>query len=186
MPDLASRRSPQALRTQWLKPLPPALRLVLHGEDGARRAAALAWGVGFSGQACRAVTRDSRATLWLGPDEYLLYGGAEADLKSQAATVGALETALNDTPHALVDISHRQFALEVSGPHAATILSGACPLDLDPSEFPIGMCTRTVLSKADIVLWRIREDAFHLEVWRSFAGYVMGMMREIAVEFYPG
>ena len=66
-----------------------------------------------------------------------------------------------------------------------TILSGACPLDLDLSEFPIGMCTRTVLAKADIVLWRTREDAFHLEVWRSFAGYVTGLLREIAVEFYP-
>ncbi len=34
-------------------------------------------------------------------------------------------------PHALVDISHRQFALEISGPHAGAILNGACPLDLD-------------------------------------------------------
>jgi sarcosine oxidase subunit gamma len=74
----------------------------------------------------------------------------------------------------------------VSGAHAASILSGACPLDLDRGEFPVGMCTRTVLAKADIVLWRTREDAFHLEVWRSFAGYVTGLLREIAVEFYPG
>jgi sarcosine oxidase subunit gamma len=79
-----------------------------------------------------------------------------------------------------VDISHRQFALEVSGPNAATILNGACPLDLDVSEFPVGMCTRTVLAKADIVLWRKREDVFHLEVWRSFAGYVSGILTEIA------
>jgi sarcosine oxidase subunit gamma len=87
-------------------------------------------------------------------------------------------------PHALVDISHRQFALQVSGPHAATILSGGCPLDLDLSEFPAGMCTRTVFAKADIVLWRTREDAFHVEVWRSFAGYVTGVLREIAMEFH--
>jgi sarcosine oxidase subunit gamma len=86
-------------------------------------------------------------------------------------------------PCALVDISHRQFALEVSGPHAAIILNGACPLDLDLGEFPIGMCTRTALAKADIVLWRTRSDAFHLEVWRSFAGYVAGLLGEIAREF---
>jgi sarcosine oxidase subunit gamma len=89
-----------------------------------------------------------------------------------------------DAPHALVNISHRQFALEISGPHAATILSGACPLDLHLHGFPVGMCTRTVLAKADIVLWRIREDAFHVEVWRSFSGYVTGVLREIAREFY--
>jgi sarcosine oxidase, subunit gamma len=74
--------------------------------------------------------------------------------------------------------------LEVSGPHAATILSGACPLDLDLAEFPVGMCTRSVLAKADIVLWRTGASAFHLEAWRSFSGYVAGLLREIATEFY--
>jgi sarcosine oxidase subunit gamma len=166
--------------------LPPAVRLVLHGEAGARSAAGPIWGADFAEQACRAVVHGSRATLWLGPDEYLLLGSSGHDLASQAATTDALESALADIPHALVDISHRQFALEVSGPHAALILSGACPLDLDLREFPVGMCTRTVLAKADIVLWRTGEHAFHLEVWRSFAGYVTGLLREIAAEFYPG
>jgi sarcosine oxidase gamma subunit len=35
------------------------------------------------------------------------------------------------------------------------------------------------------VLWRTRPDAFHLEVWRSFAGYVVGILSEMALEFYP-
>jgi sarcosine oxidase subunit gamma len=64
-------------------------------------------------------------------------------------------------------------------------LNGACALDLDLATFPIGMCTRTVLAKADIVLWRTRAAAFHLEVWRSFAGYVSGVLGEIAAEFHP-
>ena len=63
-------------------------------------------------------------------------------------------------------------------------MNGACPLDLDLREFPIGMCTRTVFAKADIVLWRTRAEAFHVEVWRSFAGYVTGLLGEIAREFY--
>ena len=79
-----------------------------------------------------------------------------------------------------------EFALEVSGTHAATMLNAGCPLDLDLAEFPVGMCTRTVFAKADVVLWRTRSDAFHLEVWRSFAGYVSGLLAEIATEFYPG
>jgi sarcosine oxidase subunit gamma len=134
---------------------------------------------------CRAVLQKTRATLWLGPDEYLLLGTLSGDpAESGTVTADALERSLGGVPHALVDISHRQFALEVSGPHAATILSGACPLDLDIGEFPAGMCTRTVLAKADIVLWRTRGDAFHLEAWRSFSGYVTGLLREIAGEFY--
>jgi sarcosine oxidase, subunit gamma len=181
MPEVATRRPPSVKPTEWLKAMPPASRFILHGDARARAAAAPAWGVAFAEQACRAVVQDSRATLWLGPDEYLLLG---ADDASEDVLAGSLERALGELPHALVDISHRQFALQVSGPHAAAILSGACPLDLDLGEFPVGMCTRTVLAKADIVLWRTQEDTFHLEVWRSFAGYVTGLLNEIAREFY--
>ncbi len=185
MADTAMRRVPAVPSTGWLKALPPALRLVLNGDARVRALALPHWGAGFSEAACRAIVNGSRATLWLGPDEYLLLDSAPD--ASSAAAIETLERALADAPHALVDISHRQFALEISGPHANAILNGACPLDLDPGEFPIGMCTRTVLGKADIVLWRTRSDAFHVEVWRSFAGYVSGVLAEIAQEFHlPG
>jgi len=189
MPEAATRSLPQVPRQEWVSASPPAMRFILHGDVSARSAAASVWGVAFAEQSCRAMLQGARATLWLGPDEYLLLGGIDgrqvATAEYQVAEAAhALELALRGIPHALVDISHRQFALEVSGPHAATILSGACPLDLDLNEFPLGMCTRTVFAKADIVLWRIREDAFHVEVWRSYAGYVTGLLREIAMEFY--
>jgi sarcosine oxidase subunit gamma len=189
MPEVATRSQPPLPQQEWMIALPPAMRFILHGDVGARSAAARVWGVAFAEQSCRAILQGARATLWLGPDEYLLMGGIDGrqvatDESHAAEAAGALELALGGIPHALVDISHRQFAIEVSGPHAATILSGACPLDLDSSEFPVGTCTRTVFAKADIVLWRTREDAFHVEVWRSFAGYVTGLLREIAVEFY--
>jgi sarcosine oxidase subunit gamma len=188
MPEVATRSLPPAPRKEWISALPPAMRFILHGDVGARSAAASVWGVAFAEQSCRAILQGARATLWLGPDEYLLLGGIDGQVathESQAAeTAGALELALGRIPHALVDISHRQFALQVSGPHAATILSGACPLDLDLSEFPVGMCTRTVFAKADIVLWRTQEDVFHVEVWRSFAGYVTGLLHEVAMEVY--
>ncbi|HLZ98496.1 MAG TPA: sarcosine oxidase subunit gamma family protein [Steroidobacteraceae bacterium] len=183
MVDQAQRRVPSVPSVEWLTSLPPATRFAFHGGAAARAAAEPVWGVRFSEEACRANADATRATLWLGPDEYLLLeqgaGGPTATL------FAALEAAMADVPHALVDVSHRQFAFELTGPHAATILSGACPLDLDLAQFPVGMCTRTVLAKADITLWRPRADAFHLEVWRSFAGYVTGVLTEIAAEFYP-
>jgi sarcosine oxidase subunit gamma len=183
MHEVAARSRPPVPETQWMRTLPPAMRFILHGDAMVRAAAAPVWGAEFSEQACRAVVADLRATLWLGPDEYLLLGSGTEE-ESEAAAAQALEDALRHAPHALVNIGHRQFALEVSGPHAADILNGGCPLDLDLNEFPVGMCTRTVLAKADIVLWRIRADAFHLEVWRSFGGYVTGLLREIATEFH--
>ena len=101
--------------------------------------------------------------------------------------VNTLESGLGDIPHALVDISHRQTALEISGPRAAEILNGACPLDLDIRAFPVDGCTRTVLAKADIVLWRTRSDVFHLEVWRSFTPYANALLLEIGIDFkQPG
>ncbi len=184
MAEAALRRPPQVNAADWLKTLPPAARWVLHGNAQTRALAASAWGVGFSETACRAVRSGARATLWLGPDEYLLLDLAPQD-GSALATAASIEAALHDSPHALVDVSHRQFALEVSGPHAEMILRGACPLDLHISQFPVGMCTRTLLAKADITLWRTREDAFHVEVWRSFVGYVGGLLQEIAREFRP-
>jgi sarcosine oxidase subunit gamma len=181
MPDAATRIAPTIESTDWLTAVPPALRFILHGNARAHAAAASVWGVEFATQACRAVVGDGRATLWLGPDEYLLLG-VEPDQENVVAE--ALEQALDGLPHALVNVSHRQIALDVSGPHAATILSGACPLDLDLAAFPVGMCTRTVLAKADVILWRTREDGFHVEAWRSFAAYVTGVLGEIAREFY--
>jgi len=183
MPEAATRTLPPVPANEWMKPLAPAMRFILHGGARARALAAPVWGTAFSEEACRAVV-ETRATLWLGPDEYLLLGSAADAAGLEFTVADALERALAPVPHALVNISHRQFALEVSGPHAATILSGACPLDLDIGEFPVGMCTRTALAKADIVLWRKRDGVFHLEVWRSFSGYVTGLLGEIAREFY--
>jgi sarcosine oxidase subunit gamma len=193
MVDRAQRRVPTVPSVDWLTGLPPAMRFAFHGGATARVAVHSVWGVAFSEEACRANAHSTRATLWLGPDEYLLLDFGAGDPRTGEPSAGAsastlfdaLEAAMADVPHALVDISHRQFAFELGGPHAATILSGACPLDLDLAQFPVGVCTRTVLAKADISLWRTRADAFHLEVWRSFAGYVTGVLSEIAAEFYP-
>jgi sarcosine oxidase subunit gamma len=158
---------------------PPASRLILQCDAAARGAAAKVWGVPFSEEACRAQTLGPRATLWLGPDEHLLWQAS----RDTALPVEDLEQALAGHPHSLVDVSHRQVALEVFGPHAATILAGACPLDLDIREFPVEMCTRTVLAKAEIVLWRTAPDVFHLEVWRSFQAYARGLLNEVGREF---
>jgi sarcosine oxidase subunit gamma len=173
------------MREEWLRVVPHGSRFVFYGNAQARAAASAAWAVPFAEQACRAISAGARATLWLGPDEYLLLdssGDANLDAAT-AAAASAIEQALGELPHALVDISHRQIALRLSGPHAAEILNGACPLDLAIEEFPVGACTRTVFAKADIVLWRMAPDTFHLEVWRSFESYVSGLLQEIAREF---
>jgi sarcosine oxidase, subunit gamma len=160
----------------WLQTLAPAARFILQGGPAARAAAGAAFGVSLSEDPCRANKSENRAALWLGPDEHLLLGPA-GDLPILAA---GLEAALTGIAHSLVDVSQRQIVLQLRGPRAGAILSSGCPLDLDPGEFPQGMCTRTLFGKADIVLWRTGADEFRLEVWRSFSDYVRGCLQEAA------
>jgi sarcosine oxidase subunit gamma len=47
------------------------------------------------------------------------------------------------------------------------------------------MCTRTVLGKSEVVLWRTGAHAFHIEAWRSFLPYVWRFLEEAAREFQP-
>jgi sarcosine oxidase subunit gamma len=157
-----------------LRLLPPATRFVLQGGAAARGLAGEAFGVPLPESACRAHSRDARAALWLGPDERLLLAPAG----EQEALAAGFESALAGVAHSLVDVSQRQIALLVGGPHASAALNTGCPLDLDLSAFPPGMCTRTLLGKAEIVLWRRNAAEYHLEVWRSFSDYVLGWLRE--------
>ena len=177
MPDLSAARSlPPFSIIRGLEPLSPAARYILRGGAQVRAAAEAAARVGIPTAACRAITQGERAALWLGPDEWLLI----APEAQGAALAGALETALAQLPHSLVDVSHRQCACMLRGPQAATLLSAGCPLDLDESAFPVGMCTRTVLAKAEVVLWRTATQAFRIEVWRSFVAYVSQFLAEAA------
>jgi len=173
---IAFRRAPQITTCALVRALPAASRYILRGGPQVMTAAGSALGLTISQVACRAATNGDQAALWLGPDEQLLIGPEAADL---AAT---LAPSLREIPHSLVEVSHRQIALEVSGRDATVVLNAGCPLDLDLSAFPVGMCTRTVLAKAEIVLWRTDETVFHVEVWRSFASYVSEFLAEVARE----
>ncbi len=154
--------------------LPAATRFILQCGKDARERAGQAFGLPIPEAACRAETAAGRSALWLGPDERLLLAPEGAE-ESVAA---ALANALAGTAHSLVDVSHRQVALSVAGPRARDLLAHGCPLDLDDAAFPVGMCTRTVLARAEVVLWRRSPEEYHLESGRSFSGYVLGWLKE--------
>ena len=180
MRDLSTaRRAPRVVAESALvRSLSPAARYVLRGGPQVMDAAGEVLGLSIGQTACRAAVHGDRAALWLGPDEQLLLAPED----STAEIAGLLVPRLRDLPHSLVDVSHRQMALLVSGPHAATVISAGCPLDLDLSAFPVGMCTRTMLAKAEIVLWRTADAVFRIEVWRSFTAYASRFLAEAARE----
>ena len=121
-----------------------------------------------------------RMSARLGPDEWLLIG-PEADNGSLGReVVGGLAGSF----FSLVDIGHRNVAIQIDGPHAADIINGGCALDLDEAHFPSGSATRTLFGKAEIVLIRPNvERTYRVECWRSFAPYVYGLLKDVAREF---
>jgi sarcosine oxidase, subunit gamma len=166
---------------EGLARLAPLARFVLQGGDAVREAAGGAFGIELPREACRGRAEGDRAALWLGPDEHLLL--AEAGAAGSVAT--RLEAALQGLAHSLVDVGHRQVAMAVKGPRAHDLLASGCPLDLDISSFPIDACSRTLLAKAEVVLWRRGAEEYHLEVARSFADYVHEWLREVNRSDYP-
>lgn len=179
MVDLSSaRQQPLVASSPLLRQLPPASRFVLRGGPQVWVAAVDALGLPRSDSTCRAVRNDGRAALWLGPDERLLLGPADAARDME----GLLQRAMAGMPHSLVEVSHAQTAVELTGARAAAALNIGCPLDLDPASFPVDMCTRTVFAKAQIVLWRTGPETFRVETARSFAPYVTKVLASAARE----
>lgn len=192
MLDVSARRAPltaspldtlapaaRAVPVASLRALPSSARLAFRGREAAIDPAGAAFGVELPREACRFNNAQGRFALWLGPDEWLLLAPAQAP----APIFEAMEAALGDLPHALVDVSARSVGIEITGPEAARVLNHGCPLDLYPSSFPVGMCTRTLLGKAEIVLMRTGPDVFQIDIWRSFASYVWKLLEEARREF---
>jgi sarcosine oxidase subunit gamma len=155
---------------RWSLRLPPAAAERLREAAGFRIAMEINHGT----------CEDDRLAARLGPDEWLLCAPVGA-----AAGSGRLLTAvLVGEPHALVDVGHRYAALALEGSRASTLLAAGCPLDLHPGTFDAGTATRTLLGKAEIILWRLHDaPAYRIECARSFAPYVNAFLREAAREF---
>ncbi|MGO4572704.1 sarcosine oxidase subunit gamma [Microvirga sp. 2TAF3] len=122
------------------------------------------------------------SSIRLGPNEWILtgpYGDAEV-------IVGQIDAGLRGRFYTLVDISHRNVGITVSGRRAAEVLNSGCPLDLAEAAFPTGMATRTLMGKAEIVLMKLDDTpTYQVECWRSFSTYVRDYLVEAAREFEP-
>ena len=131
----------------------------------------------------RASQDGERLSARLGPDEWLLCA-VDADAAEK------IEALLAGEHHSLVDVAHRYAGFCVAGPQAAAVLAAGCPLDLHPAAFGAGSATRTLLGKAEIILWRLQEaPSYRVECARSFAPYVGAFLEEAAREWreaHPG
>ncbi len=153
-------------------PAEPASRISLRAPSESRAALSKALGLTLPETPKTSAEKNGRAALWLGPDEWLVIDGKQSGLPAICTKVKAL--------HSAVDVSHRNTAILVRGPNAEDVLAAGCPQDLSPSAFPVGACSRTVLGKVEIVLWRTHAQAFRVEVWRSFSDYAFTLLETAA------
>jgi sarcosine oxidase subunit gamma len=165
-------------RSIALTPVERLSRFAVRADRDAAARIGQAFGVELPTEPLRSASQAGRTALWLGPDEWLLL----AEETETEALIGKVAGSLGERPHSWVDVSHRNAGLLLSGPHSPDVLNAGCPLPLDLAAFPVGKCTRTLFGKAEIVLWRVGENAFRIEVWRSFAAYVTGLVAEAARE----
>jgi sarcosine oxidase subunit gamma len=107
---------------------------------------------------------DGRTVLWLGPDEWLVLGGTEADFPNAAAAV---------------DVAANRVAFELAGPDAADVLAQGCSLDLD--RFVLGDCAQTLLARAQVVLHRPERDRWLILVRPSFADYLRAWLQDATI-----
>jgi sarcosine oxidase subunit gamma len=111
--------------------------------------------------------------LWLGPDEWLVFGGGWS-----AAAGLAAERDWRARADAAVDVSAQRVGLALTGPHARALLSFGCALDLHPDVFPVGACAQTLCARVPVVLSRPEEDGYWLLVRPSTAGYLAAFLTD--------
>ena len=175
MADLATRKLPLAGRhggssTVRLTPAAPASRISLRASADSVHGLSQALGLQLPTRPKISASGNGRHALWLGPDEWLVIDENGAELVGVAASSGVL--------HSATDVSHRNTAVIISGPGAEATLAAGCPQDVSLSAFPIGACSRTLLGKAEVVILRLDEETFRVEVWRSFSDYAFGLLAE--------
>lgn len=148
-------------------------RVSLRAENKAVAGLGKAIGLSLPKNPGKAVTKGEVSALWIGPDEWLIISAEGFDLE---AKLNKVKTGLYST----VAVNHRNCAISISGVNAVKALNGGCPRDLSMEAFPVGDCGRTIIGKAEVVLWRLAEDSFHVECWRSFSDYVWKYLADSA------
>ena len=132
----------------------------------------------------RSTTEGDRATLGLGPDEWLVLGphgtqaAIERDLRDAIARDGGWG--------AVTDVSAQRTTFVLRSPHAREVLATGCSLDLHPRVFVPGSCAQTDLGRANVVLHQVDgTPTYELLVAGSFAAYVGAWLAGALEDHHP-
>ncbi len=169
--DDMSRGAPDGADLVML-PIEHCARFSLRISTEQLKKASIAFGMDIADNVGGMSSKAQKYALCLGPDEWLLL----APQKASEEIVARFAKLAKNNSHSLVDVSHRTVGIEISGQLAQLTLSAGCPLDLE--NMKVGRCTRTLMDKAEIVLMKLGEQKYRLEIIRSFAPYVWSFLEK--------
>ncbi|MBA8837271.1 sarcosine oxidase subunit gamma [Ochrobactrum sp. RH2CCR150] len=116
------------------------------------------------------------AVACIGPDEWFIW----ADDSKAGAIIAAFASLYETEPHALVEVSHRETGIDVTGPQAEWLLNAASPLDLASMAAP--GAARTIFDRVQIILLKWDADHYRVEVWNSLADHVWTLLETASRE----
>jgi sarcosine oxidase subunit gamma len=158
-------------------------KLVLRGDaaDPAFLAAARnALGFDLPLAANTATGEGPSATLWLGPNEWLVTTAPSGEM---SLAVG-LKVALVGLHAALTDISDARTQIRLSGPNARDVLAKGCPIDLHPRVFGPGRVAQSVIARAGALIHQTDDvPTYDIYVLASFAAYLCNWLTDSAAEY---
>ena len=124
-----------------------------------------ALGLALPVQACTTVANQRLRLVWVGPDDWFVFGPQG----EQAALAEALRSALGQQHAAVTDVSSGYFAVSLAGLSARDLLAQGCPMDFHPNAFHVDQAATTHFHKVGITVWKSGDASrFELLVRRSF------------------
>jgi sarcosine oxidase subunit gamma len=139
-----------------------------------------ALGLALPVQACTTVANQRLRLVWVGPDDWFVFGPQG----EQAALAEALRSALGQQHAAVTDVSSGYFVVSLAGPTAQDLLAQGCPMDFHPNAFDVDQAATTHFHKVGITLWRGSDaTGFELLVRRSFIDHFWQLVVAGSSEF---
>ena len=129
-------------------------------------------------QPLTSVEKGDVSIRWMSPDEWLIIvpGLKAFDVETRFRDE-------MDGHYSLVNGSGGSTVLELSGDDVVEMLKKCTPIDLHPSEFPVGKVVSTVFAKSTAVIRRTGEKQFELVIRRSFSDYLWLWIQDASREF---
>ena len=129
-------------------------------------------------QPLTSVEKGEVSIRWMSPDEWLIIvpGLKAFDVETRFRDE-------MDGHYSLVNGSGGSTVLELSGDNVVDMLKKSTPIDLHPSEFPVGKVVSTVFAKSTAVIRRTGEKQFELVIRRSFSDYLWLWIQDASREF---